>query len=94
VVPEQQSCYQLRDDLTAVTRACLLGRLSLGQPDALNLMASSMEERYSEGTKPNDSPRYVAAGWHQFTLEVDESLVRDPLGTADTIVPDAKLLVP
>lgn len=83
--PEYDTCLQLRDDMAAVVRAILLGNLALGQPDAMTINASTLHEQYSDAVKPNDSGRYVAAVSHQFTLQVDESLVRDPLGTADTI---------
>lgn len=83
-----------RDDISAIIRAMLLDQPALGQPDAFELIESSLEEEYSLGeATPNASGRYIAGSVHNFTLRVDESLVRKTNEYANTIIVDADKLL-
>lgn len=83
-----------RDDISAIIRAMLLDQPALGQPEAFELIEDTLDEEYSLGeATPNVSGRYVAGGVHNFTLRVDESLVRKTNKYANTIIVDADKLL-
>jgi hypothetical protein len=89
---EQAAAMQLRDDIGAVVRNCLLDRLTLGQPDALLVMEETFNERYSDATKLERGNVWAAAVSHSFKLKVDESMVRTGYGVANTIAVDSTTL--
>ena len=77
----RQQTMRQRDDLSAIVRACILDRLSLGHPDVFDVNEGSLVEEYSDGTPvPNASGRWLAACAFTFTVRVDESLYREQLG--------------
>lgn len=83
-----------RDDMSAIIRAMLLDQPALGQPEAFELIESTLVEEYSLGeATPNISGRFIAGSVHTFTLRVDESLVRKTDIYANAIIVDADKLL-
>jgi hypothetical protein len=81
--PEYDETLRLRDDLAACVRAALLQTSGLGD-DALMWDESTLVEEYSEAT-PVKGDRFVAGVTHTLSVQVDETLILDYIGTAETI---------
>jgi hypothetical protein len=70
-----------RDDLATIIRACILDRLSLGNPDLVDVNEGTLTEEYSDGAKvPNNSGRWIAGVVFTFDVKFDESLYRQAVG--------------
>jgi hypothetical protein len=52
----------------------------------MELKQETMSENYSDILSVNNGDRWYGAVYHEFDVLVDESLVRDIIGTADTVV--------
>lgn len=83
-----------RDDIASVIRAMILDNPALGQPEAFELIESTLIEEYSTGeATPNSSGRYIAGVVHNFTLRVDEALIHIPDGYVNKVYVDADKLL-
>lgn len=91
IEPEYSESIRLRDDLAAVVRATLLRSGSLGQPQAIVFDESTLAEEYSEATATKGD-RFVSGVVHSFDLRVDETVPIQPLGEADEIVVEERMI--
>lgn len=70
-----------RDDMAGVVRAALLTRVSLGQPDAMQLIVNTLTEDYSDAVSTGTPEgRFIAAAFFSFDLDFTENLYRRPMG--------------
>lgn len=74
----------IRDDLSAAVSTLLMDHVNLGTTDDFAVVQDSLSESYSDVT-PVKGGRYVAGSRISFQLRVNEVIVRDPIGTADTV---------
>lgn len=71
--PQRASAIRMRDDLTALVRACVLDRPTFGTGDALVMDQKSLAEDYHQANPaPNTSQRYFAGAQLSFDVIADE----------------------
>lgn len=71
--PQRASAIRMRDDLTALVRACILDRPTFGTGDALVMELKSLTEDYHQANpSPNTSQRYFAGAQLSFDVIADE----------------------
>lgn len=76
VTPQRAGVIRQRDDLTALVRACLLDRPTLGTGDALLLNEKTLTEDYhTPSPAPNNSKRWFAGSQISFDVQADELLL-------------------
>lgn len=84
--PPFEATLRLRNDMTRILHAALLGTPSLGHPDVCELQEQDMSTTYSDAMPiDHQVPTYAAGGFVTVTYKLVEHAHRVKLGDANTI---------